>query len=696
MHPHGVTLTCYHRAMDARWVRRIKPRTLVVAATVLALLLGARAYHYALFHTLAELFAVTVAVSAFMVMWNSRRYIEDNYLLLIGISFLFIACLDVMHLLTYKGVGVFPDVGTDVPTQFWIAGRAMQAAVFLVAPGFIHRRPRVRTWFISLGIITILLTASIIAGVFPACMDVNGLTTFKVVAEVAIILALLAGLVRLRSAKEYFDRETLESVSAALLISAVSEAAFTLYRDPFGPMNLVGHLLRILAFFLLYRATVVKALTEPYAVLFRQLAGSAQALQESERQLRRAKRFSDATNAIDEQINSTLELDEMMRRVVSEAAQAAGADSASITMADGEAWTVRYTYRLPEELTGMRIDPVLGRHLEAARSLGAPLLVEDARHSEIVDKGFADAYRIYSMLSVPIRQGEATIGVLTFHKRHGDDHFPPEAIDFAGRLAASLSLAIENIRLYQAQRSLAEKLQRAMLALPTSLPGVELAHAYHSADEIALIGGDFYDALALDDGRVAFFVGDVSGKGIEAATASSMVRTTLRAFIYHESGPAAVLREANKVLYNMFADERYATVTVGSLDTATGTLTLASAGHPDPYLCGIDGCTRHSAERDVPLGLFPDTDFTESEVCLDRGHTILLYSDGLLDTRRGKEFFGEARVHELLEIVARKSPAEIIGTLVGATEAFSGSQYTDDIAMMALRYTPETATARSA
>jgi len=663
----------------------------IAVVALLAVLWAARIYSYPLFHTLAEMFTVTVAVATFMVMWNSRSFIEDDYMLLIGISFLFIASIDVLHLLTYRGIGFFPGIGDDPPTQFWVAGRALQAAVFLIAPTFIHRRPAIRAWIAWLSIVTVMLIVSVLTGLFPCCLGPEGLTPFKIVAEVLIIAAFVGAFARLRLRRAQFDPDTFMMVSASILISAVSEASFTLYRDPFGPMNLVGHFLRIIAFFLLYRATVVKALTEPYSVLFRQLAESADAQTESERQLRRAKRFSDAMNTIDAQINGTFDLDEIMRRVVVDGAQAIQADTAKITLRESGSWVVRHVYRLPKELEGRRIDDHLGRHLVATAESGTPLLIDDVSGSDIVDASFAETYRIRSLLSVPLRQSGDTIGVLTFHKRHAGDHFSPESIDFAGRLASALALAIENARLYAAQRGIAETLQRPMLTLPTALPGATIAHAYRSADEIALIGGDFYDALQLDENRLAFFVGDVSGKGIAAATASSMTRTTLRAFAYHQGGPAAVLTDANSVLHNMFSDGRYATVTLCVLDIDTGELVLASAGHPDPYLCGVDGCMRHVAERDVPLGLFPDTQYSESRVTLAPGQTILLYSDGLLDTRRGKEFFGDDRVHEIVSATADLAPADIIGALSSATEAFSGRQYTDDIALMAIRYSPETA-----
>lgn len=512
-----------------RWTDRlaIRPRTLLVTTFILVLLLVMQYFNFALFHTVAELFAVIVAVSVFMVMWNSRRFLDNNYLLFLGISLLFVAAIDVAHLITYRGVGIVPDVGVDVPTQFWIAGRFLQAGVFLIAPSLLDRRKDVRMWMSAVGLLTALLIAAVVFDLFPTCLTATGLTAFKRVSEYVIIGLLFAALFRLRARADRFDASLLGIVSASILVTAGSEFFFTLYSDPFGVANLIGHFLRIMAFYLLYRATVQAALQEPYGVLFRELAQYAEALRISEERERHAK---------------------------------------------------------------------------------------------------------------------------------------------------------------EAQREIAEKLQRSMLYVSTETPGVRLGHTYRSADELALIGGDLYDAVTLADGRVAFFLGDVSGKGIDAATASSVVRTTLRVIALSERTPSEVLASANRVLLNVLPAATFATAVFGVLDTTTGALVLANAGHPDPYRCAPDVCEALLAERGVPLGLFEDSAYPETTFKLAPEDVVVFYSDGLLDTRNGEDFFGEERIRAALDELDTRSPQRVAEGILASAERFAQGSHTDDVAVLAFSY----------
>lgn len=663
---------------------------LISSALVLALLLVAERIGYPLFHTLAELFAIVVASCTFMVMWNGRRYIQDTYLLLVGTAFIFIAPVDLLHLVTYHGMSLVPGLTEEPSMQFWVIGRFIQASVFLVAPSFVARRIGLQRWMGVLGIVTASLVTSVVLGWFPHCIGLHGLTLFKRLAEVLIVLMSLAAWSRLRSRRKSFDAAVYQLIGASLMVGIVSEMAFMLYDSPFSPANLLGHFLRIISFYLLYRATVALALTQPYAVLFRELGASADALRRSEANLRRAKNYSDAMTVIDTQINSTLEFDQIIQRVMSSGAAAIGADSAAISVMHDGIWTVQHVFRLPDSLIGKPLTRDLGTHLYVADDAEAPLVIEDARASRLVADDFTAAYGIHSLVTVPMRQGDATIGMLTFHRKRPDSPFAQDDVAFADRLGHSLTLAIDNAHLYEMQRSVAETLQRAMLTVADGFPGVRIAHAYRSADQIALIGGDFIDALQLAHGRVALLLGDVSGKGLQAAAASQAVRTTLQAFALCSQDASSILAAANQVLCATLTDGTFATATVVILDPATGSLDIASAGHPDPYLCSSDGVRLLDAHRSAPLGLFDDMPFAGSAVRLAPGDTLLLYSDGLIDARRGVEFFGEQRVEQLLAPLRSGGPDAIVSGLISASDAFSGERHTDDVALLALCLTPAT------
>ncbi len=670
--------------METRTSSRVYLSSIFAGAIVLGLLYLARISSYLLFHSLAELFTITVAACIFMMVWNSRRLIENQYLLFLGIASLFIAAIDLLHLLTYPGMSVFAGLSSDVPTQFWILGRSMQAAALFIAPSLFGHKTDTRVWTTVWAAIAVAMTALILGtDLFPSCLGPNGLTTFKIAAELVISAVLLASLFRLRSHSARFRPSVLRALSWSVGVTIMSELVFILYADPYGPLNLLGHLLRILATYLLYKGIIETALVEPHSVLFRELSASNEALRESDLVIRKAMALSKAMNGIDAAVNSTLDLDTILSRALLGSAEALDADSAAISYRDGAGWVVRHVYGLSEESVGSRLEAPEARHLFAAAEGRMPLIIADVMNDERVDPGLMSRLGITSLLTVPLTAAGDVVGVITFHMRSAAKAFDVGGRDFAARLAVSLALAIENARLYTLQREIADTLQNAMLFFPDELPGVSLGHAYRSADELALIGGDFYAAFELGDGRIGLVLGDVAGKGIAAATASSIARTTMHALSVSEARPADVLAAANRVLFRLLPEGVFATATYATVDVKTGVVVLCSAGHPDPFVCTFNGCLRHDARRNRPLGIWEDTTYEEFSITLNPGDSIVLFSDGLPDARRGKEFFGEERIGAVLDRLRDAAPQFIVDTLMADATEFSGDRHTDDIAIIA-------------
>jgi hypothetical protein len=116
--------------------------------------------HYLLFHSLVEIAGVTVALTIFMIFWNSRRFMQNGYMLFLGIAYLFVGAFDLIHALAYKGMAVFPGHGTNLPTQLWIVTRYMESLSFLIAPLFLRRRPKVTWVFLSYAIVSGLVLLS--------------------------------------------------------------------------------------------------------------------------------------------------------------------------------------------------------------------------------------------------------------------------------------------------------------------------------------------------------------------------------------------------------------------------------------------------------------------------------------------------------------------------------------------------------
>jgi PAS domain S-box-containing protein len=222
--------------------------------------------NYLLFHTAAEGFAIVVAILIYVVGTRTHRYSGDSFLLFLGNAYLFVALLDFLHTMTYQGMGVFAAGGPDMASQLWIAGRLVDAASLCLATFFIGRRFSQRVAFWGYALVTAALVASIMAfGVFPvAYLPGVGLTAFKVGAEYLVCVIVLVALWQFHRQRARIDRSVYLLISAAMGVTVLSELCFTLYIDVFGAMNLMGHLLKILAYYLVYQAIVRRGLERPY------------------------------------------------------------------------------------------------------------------------------------------------------------------------------------------------------------------------------------------------------------------------------------------------------------------------------------------------------------------------------------------------------------------------------------------------
>ena len=242
---------------------------------VLAVLYLASRYSYLLFHTLVEFFSIVVACGIFVIAWNSRRTMDNNYFLFFGIASLFVGAVDFLHTLAYKGMGVFAGYDANLPTQLWVVARYLQCFALLVAPLFLGRRFKAGHAIAGFLAATALLLVAVFGGVFPDCfIEGKGLTPFKKGSEYLFVLFLSAALVFMRNQMKSFDRDAVRLISTAIAVFIASELAFTLYTDVYGISNMVGHFLKFAGFYLIYKALIETALTRPYDLLFRNLKQS--------------------------------------------------------------------------------------------------------------------------------------------------------------------------------------------------------------------------------------------------------------------------------------------------------------------------------------------------------------------------------------------------------------------------------------
>lgn len=245
-----------------------------------------RLYSYLLFHSLVEIFTISISFTILILVYNSRRLLENGYLMILGTGFATSACLDLVHSLAYKGMNIFVGHDANLPTQLWIVARYLQALSLLTAPFACRKRLNLQLIMAFYAAISMLFVGALLSGNFPDCyLEGTGLTRFKIVSEYLIVAMILASMYLLRRIRSSFDESTYRLVMASSLCSVCAEIAFTVYIGVFDFANMAGHFCKLAAYFLIYRALFVTGIREPFSILFREFKLTEQLLREKQLRL---------------------------------------------------------------------------------------------------------------------------------------------------------------------------------------------------------------------------------------------------------------------------------------------------------------------------------------------------------------------------------------------------------------------------
>jgi PAS domain S-box-containing protein len=291
-----------------------------------------------------------------------------------------------------------------------------------------------------------------------------------------------------------------------------------------------------------------------------------------------------------------------------------------------------------------------------------------------------------SGMAVPMRIGAETLGVITLVSAESGRRFDEDDLAFVEDLALRAATAVQNARLYAAQERVSHTLQASLLPerLP-ELPGWEASAAYQAGERDADVGGDFYDLLQVEGGHL-IVLGDVTGKGVEAAALTSLVRYSGRMAARFDPRPARVLSLINEVLREQ---PRLSLVTavcaLVSTDGDRATIRVASAGHPLPLRRRPGRPPAALGEHGVLLGVEGEDEWSETVVELAPGETLLFYTDGVTETPGDTERFGDARLRDAMAR-AGEAPDELLGEIGRALHEFQSGVTLDDRAMLALRF----------
>ncbi|MEU9024339.1 SpoIIE family protein phosphatase [Actinomadura sp. NPDC048394] len=295
-----------------------------------------------------------------------------------------------------------------------------------------------------------------------------------------------------------------------------------------------------------------------------------------------------------------------------------------------------------------------------------------------------------SLLSVPVEDGDRCLGAITLAS--GGEYGPFDLMDLGvvQRLGRYLALVIRAARLYRRRAEVADSLQASLLprALP-AIPGATVAARYLTATHGADVGGDFYDVFRVGDGW-GLVLGDVCGKGEDAAAVTATARHCMRLAARWKSRPGEILGIANEALLD---EDRFVTAIMAGLEMAPErvTVSLGTAGHPPAIVVRADGVIRSASRGGVPLGLFEDFEAGSDTIDLGVGDTLILHSDGVLEAcDHARLEFGQERLLEALAGHAGDTPEEMLGAVEQALLEFCDGDLRDDVSMVALRVDPPT------
>ncbi|MDR3686341.1 MAG: SpoIIE family protein phosphatase [Coriobacteriia bacterium] len=393
---------------------------------------------------------------------------------------------------------------------------------------------------------------------------------------------------------------------------------------------------------------------------------------------KRAEALSAALNDVNSLVNSSFDPSTTMATALEVGATALEADVAVLAVNEDGAWRAQYAYGVD-----LPADQWAYEHWTASerrQRVSTPVPGSDMH--QWLDQRLGVKETVTVRLDVRGRQ----VGLLLFGRRTHERPFGRMSCEYAERFASAIALALSNAAEFENEHRIAERLQEALLTMPSSVRGLEFSHLYRSATVSTRVGGDFYDVFELAYGRVGVVIGDVSGKGLEAAVLTSVIKDTIRALAHDIPSPAEVMTRANVALGRAAKLPEFASVFFAIIDTRTSSMTYCCAGHPPAAVLTADGGVQLLDCTSAVIGAIEDLEYVECTMRLAPGEIVFLYTDGVTEARREDGvFFGEERLIRELWTTASGEIGEVPIRVFDSVMEFTGGRLTDDIALLAFQ-----------
>ncbi len=394
---------------------------------------------------------------------------------------------------------------------------------------------------------------------------------------------------------------------------------------------------------------------------------------------RRKYDFTAALTTIGQDINSSREPEELLRRIAETTQQALQSRSVAIFVKEpGEPFAPSATIGLPDEVAEkMRLNWP-GEMLAALPPAFEPAVLPDTESAKL--------RRLNAAYVVQARGAneQQTVALLVAGKKLGGEAFDAEDDEFlrsvAGQIAEALKIRSSKKELQEARQ--AREIQRALL--PTQIPQVPGFDISGMSEAARAVGGDYYDVIELGDGKLAFCIADVCGKGMTAALLMSGLQGAVRSLSAPETGPAELVTRVRRVVCRNLSAGKFVTFFYAVLDPTERTIRYTNAGHNPPIVVRANGDVERLREGGPIVGrLFADTTLKEGKLDVRPGDRVVLFTDGVSEARdESEEEFGEDALAELIRSSRTESATDLEDVIVTAVTTYTGNNFHDDVTLL--------------
>jgi len=411
---------------------------------------------------------------------------------------------------------------------------------------------------------------------------------------------------------------------------------------------------------------------------------------------RKSARRLRAQYEISHSFTHSLSLEATLEAVTRTLVETFGLDAAAVRLPNvrGEVLETRSVHVADPKLDALRSilardQPVSSSSVRRMLRSGEPMILDRKSAAELPGHELLVPFLEQGATAavIPVSTPAEALATLTLVSLDPARPVRGEVVEAALFIAGQAALAIDNARLYQQQKSFAETMQRSLLPrVEPAVAGLDVGTIYESSARVD-VGGDVFDFLTLPDGRLAVVVGDVTGHGVEAAADMAMAKFVFRSLTREHPEPGDFLAAANEVVAGEIGFGKFITLVYVLVDPVVGEVSCANAGHLSPRLVGEDGEIVELGAGGLALGVDPGQTYEQTAVAFGSGSALVLYTDGLVERRRGKELYGTGRLDEVLAR-GRELPAkQLARAILADCRAFGTGDLTDDCAIVVIKRT---------